>query len=128
MLILNFSHPLTEEQLTRLQEITGEESLPVLSVPVQFDNETAFSVQIEATLAGLPLNATSWQTAKLLLVLPGHSTIAATLLAALHGRCGYFPACARLRPKPDTAPVRFEIAEVVNLQAVREDARGTRTG
>jgi hypothetical protein len=48
------------------------------------------------------------------------------LLAELHGRCGYFPAAVRLRPVPDSVPPRFEVAEIVNLQAVREKARGRR--
>jgi hypothetical protein len=48
------------------------------------------------------------------------------LLAELHGRMGYFPAIVRLRPMPESVPPRFEVAEVINLQAVREHARLSR--
>ena len=51
----------------------------------------------------------------------------ATLLAELHGRCGYFPAQLRLRPVPGSLPPRFEIAEVLNLQALRDAARERRS-
>jgi hypothetical protein len=45
--------------------------------------------------------------------------IAATLLAELHGRMGYFPTILRLKPIPNSTPPQFQVAEVINLQAVR---------
>jgi len=48
------------------------------------------------------------------------------LLAELHGRMGYFPPIVRLRPVPNALPPRFEVAEIINLQAVREAARTRR--
>ncbi len=55
-----------------------------------------------------------------------------TLLAELHGRMGYFPPCIRMRPVvgPDgqrIVPPRFEVAEILNLQAIRDEARRLRT-
>jgi hypothetical protein len=52
--------------------------------------------------------------------------VAVVLLAELHGRMGYFPACLRLRPVEGSTPPRFEAAEVVNLQEVRNAARKRR--
>ena len=66
----------------------------------------------------------------MLIILPGHSLIAAALLAAallavLHGRIGHFPAVARLTRAP--GPVaRFAVAEIVNLQELREESRHNR--
>jgi len=48
------------------------------------------------------------------------------LLAELHGRCGYFPPCIRLRPAQGPVPPQYEVAEVLNLQAVRDAARQKR--
>ncbi|MFN3763696.1 MAG: CRISPR-associated protein Csx15, partial [Anaerolineae bacterium] len=48
------------------------------------------------------------------------------LLAELHGRCGYFPAMLRVRPVPGSTPPRYEVAEIVNLQMLREEARKRR--
>jgi len=51
---------------------------------------------------------------------------AVTLLAYLHGLMGYFPAVIRLRPVEGSTPPQYEVAEVINLQAVREEARCAR--
>jgi len=48
------------------------------------------------------------------------------VLAEIHGRCGYFPPIVRLRPIKDSLPPRFEVAEILNLNAVRETARTKR--
>jgi hypothetical protein len=39
---------------------------------------------------------------------------------------GYFPTCIRLRPVKDALPPRFEPAELLNLQALRDAARAKR--
>jgi hypothetical protein len=36
---------------------------------------------------------------------------------------GYFPAHVRTRPVADALPPRYEVAEILNLQAVRDQAR-----
>jgi len=95
----------------------------VIAAPAQFDTGQPFAAQVDALLAGVPLTAEAWQTAPLLIVPPALNFITAVLLAELHGRMGYFPAMVRLRPVADSVPPRFEVAEVINLQAVREQAR-----
>jgi len=52
--------------------------------------------------------------------------ITALPLAALHGRMGYFPPVIRLRPAADSLPPRYEVVEILNLQAVRDAARQER--
>jgi hypothetical protein len=47
-------------------------------------------------------------------------------LAELHGRMGYFPPILRLRPVEGAIPPRFEVAEIINLQALRDAARKER--
>ena len=44
-------------------------------------------------------------------------------LAEGHSRIGYFPAIVRLRPLAGSLPPHFEVAEIINLQAVRDQAR-----
>jgi len=67
-----------------------------------------------------------WQTAPLLINPPALNSIAAALLAELHGRMGYFPPIVRLRPVAGSTPTRYEVAEVINLQEVRDQARRRR--
>ncbi len=126
MLLLNFSHPLTPDQLAQVEALTAATVERVIAVPAQFDHSRPFVPQVQAMLAQTPLTATEWQTAPLLIVPPALNFITAVLLAELHGRMGYFPPIVRLRPVEGSLPPRFEVAEIINLQAVREQARTRR--
>lgn len=123
MILLNFSHPLTKEQIDYIQEITDEPIAEIISIPVHFDNQQPFLPQLEELVKGLPLTAEQYQTESLLVNPPSLNFITALLLAELHGRMGYFPPILRLRPVERVLPPRFEVAEILNLQAVRETAR-----
>jgi hypothetical protein len=126
MILLNFSHPLTPAQHAQLEQLLAAPLDRVIPVPAQFDTGRPFVPQVEALLAGGPLTAEEWQTEPLLLILPSLNFAAAVLLAELHGRMGYFPAIVRLRPVAGATPPQFEVAEIINLQGVRQDARARR--
>ncbi len=126
MLLVNFSHPLTSTQLTAIEQLAGSQVQRVLDVATQFESSCSFTQQAEALIDSIGLSAQEWQTLPLLINLPSHNVIAALVLAELHGRMGYFPAVIRLRPIPATTPPQFEVAEIINLQAVRERARQAR--
>lgn len=126
MILLNFSHPISAEQIRQLEALSGQPLERVFDLPTQFDNNQPFQPQLDALLAAIPLDAQAWQTAPILVNLPSLNFIAGLLLASLHGRMGYFPPILRTRPVPESLPPRFEIAEILNLQKVRERARETR--
>ena len=126
MLLLNFSHPLTDAQLARIRELAGRDPERVLAVPTQFDHARPFAEQVRELLATVPLTPEQWQTTPLLVNPPSLAPITAVLLAELHGRCGYFPTIVRLRPMVDVTPPQFEVAELINLQALRDTARTQR--
>ena len=124
MLIFNFAHPLTPAHLEQIaQTLKVSETLRVLDIPAQFDPQQSFAVQAIALADAAGLTPEQWQTEPLLVNLPSLNHIAACLLAELHGRMGYFPSIIRLRPMAGSTPPQFELAEVINLQAMREDAR-----
>lgn len=127
MVLLNFSHPLTVEQLQQLEELAGRKIDRVIEVDAQVDPQQPSIVsQVIAIADRAGLAPQEWQTSPLLVNPPSLNFSAMTLLAELHGCCGYFPAVVRLRPVPGSVPLRFEVAEIVNLQAVREKARKRR--
>ena len=126
MRILNFAHPLTAENLAQIEALTGVKVEEVKEVPSQIDPQQSLEPQIEALLDGLGLTAGEWQTAPLIINLPALNYSAAVLLAQLHGRMGHFPPVLRLRPAPGSLIPRFEVAEILNLQAIRERAREKR--
>jgi hypothetical protein len=126
MLILNFSHPLTKDQRAQLEALESQAIDEVRDIPAQFDNSQPLASQVSALVDKIGLTPEEWQTLPILVNPPGYSFAALTLLAELHGRMGYFPAIARIRPIPETTPPRYEVAEIINLQVVRDTARSRR--
>ncbi len=126
MVVINFSHPFTPEQFAQFSALLGRPVDCVLSVPVQLDHDQPFEPQIEQIVAGISLTPDEWQTAPIIVNLPALNVAAALLLAELHGRMGHFPPVARLQPVAGELPPRYAVAEVLNLQAVRDRARRAR--
>ena len=126
MILINLSHPLTAEQRAQIETLAGRPISRVIEKMAQFDTAQPFAPQISALVDNLGLNSEQWQTAPILLILPALNFGAAALLAELHGRCGYFPPVVRTRPIPGSLPPRYEAAEVINLQEIRDAARGKR--
>ena len=126
MLLLNFAHHLTEEHKRQLEEIVHE-PIRVRDLQVHFDlTARKIMPQVVALVDSVALSADEWQTEVLLVNPPALNIIAAAVLAELHGRMGYFPALVRLRRVENSLPPRFEVAEILNLQDVREKARARR--
>lgn len=128
MILLNFAHPLTEEQRQQVEALAGMPLERVLDIPVQFDNAQPFPPQLERLLEAIPLAAQEWQAEPVLVNLPAYNYITAMLLAALHGRMGYFPAILRIRPSLAGSTTHFEVAEIINLHSLREENRLKRFG
>lgn len=126
MILLNFSHPLTAEHLAAIEALTKNNVTQVVDLPIHFEHGLPFQPQLQKALEVVTLSPQEWQTAGILVNLPSFNYIAAMTLAELHGRMGYFPPILRLRPVEGAIPPRFEVAEVVNLQALRDAARKER--
>jgi hypothetical protein len=125
MLILNFTHPLTNEQRAQVEALANTSIEEVRTLPVQINQEEPLEPQITAIIDATGLSSEQWQTLPLLINPPGYAPAAFVLLAELHGRIGHFPSLLRLRPLP--GPVTsYEVAEVLNLQSIREAARKRR--
>lgn len=122
MLILNFSHPLTSEQREQVETLAAAPIENIHTIAVQIDQGQPLEAQIRTIVAAIPLTSEEWQTRSLLVNPPGYAPAAFVLLAELHGRIGHFPTLVRLRPKagPMTS---YEVAELLNLQTIRETAR-----
>ncbi|NPV86936.1 MAG: hypothetical protein HPY45_13125 [Anaerolineae bacterium] len=126
MLLLNFSHPLTPQQVAQIERLSGKTIENIIDLAVQFESQQPFLPQLQALMERIPLTPAEWQNAPILINPPSLNYIAVLLLAELHGRMGYFPPLVRLAPVPGELPPRFEAAEILNLQAVRDQARQAR--
>lgn len=127
MILLNLSHPLTPEQAAAISRLSDQPIERVITLPAQFDHQQPFVPQLQALMAQVDLSPEEWQSASILVNPPSLNFIAALVLAELHGRMGYFPPVLRLRPVKDALPPRYEVAEIINLQAVRDAARMKRS-
>jgi len=123
--VFNFAHPLTSAHCQKIADLVGER-VEAINIHFQIEPRYPLEPQVEAMVDGLGLTPREWQTESFIFNLPSLNYGTAVLLAQLHGRSGYFPAIIRLRPAADSLPVPFEVAEVINLQAVRERARRKR--
>lgn len=126
LILFNFSHPLSDVQIAQIESLA---ELPVgrlFDIGAQFDEQEPFAPQLAAMLAAVDLTPAQWQGEPILVILPSLNFITALLLAELHGRMGYFPTVVRTRPVAGSAPRRYEVAELLDLQGVREAARRSR--
>lgn len=126
MILLNFSHPISETQRADIERIAGQAIDRLIEIPVQFDNELPFLDQVLDLADQIQLDSVSLQTLPILVNLPSLNYIAAGLLVWLNGKMGYFPAIVRMRSRTDQTPFVYEVAEIINLQALRERARKER--
>lgn len=124
MIIINFSHPFTPEQKQQIEDwVADNEQFEYIQVPSQFDQTQSFPEQISHLVESIGLSSEDWQSLPILVNPPAYNFAALTLLAELHGRMGYFPSIIRVRPVEDSTPLRYEVAEIINLQEVRDFAR-----
>lgn len=125
VLLLNYTQPLTAEQLAQVEALLGA-SPELRLIASQVDRGRPLG-QVAVELAdAAALTPQDWQTRPLLLNPPALAPVALALVAELHGRCGYFPPILNIRPVADAMPPRYELAEIVNLQALRDAARNLR--
>jgi hypothetical protein len=122
ILVLNFSHPFTASQRKQLILQLGIE-IEVRVIQVQINNERSLAEQAAILADATMLSSEEWQTLSLVVNPPGFAPVAMALLAELHGRIGHFPTLVRLRPVVDSMSMTYEVAELLNLQALRDEAR-----
>lgn len=118
--ILNFSHPLTDAQLSEVFEKIPE----VIEIPVQITSieRTPLVDQIAMTVDAVGFTPDQWQVEDFIVNLPGLAAAAAGILAEIHGRSGHFPRVLVL----ERVDGKFQIAGIEDLQSVRESARACR--
>lgn len=126
MLILNFSHPLSESQRQQIAEFAQDVEPAVQDIQVQINFTRPLPPQIAAIADAVSMTPREWQTTPFLVNVPGQALVAALLIAELHGRCGYFPPCLVLVRQGNANPPVFEVIGIADLQDQRDAARQRR--
>jgi|SRR5579859_165260 len=123
--IFNFAHPFTEAQQVQLTQML-DEPFDVRLVPTQIDRGVLLAEAARTLADAVGLTPDAWQTMPFIINPPSLAPLALAVMAEIHGRCGHFPAILNIRPVPSMLGTSYEIAEIVNLQALRETARTRR--
>lgn len=126
MLVLNFAHPLTDEQRSQIETLALARIERVVEVATAVDQGSPLIPQAVALVEACGLSSYAWQTSDMIINPPGLASIALAVIAEIHGRRGSFPAIIRMRPAEMASGTRYEVAELINLQSVREMARTRR--
>lgn len=126
MLILNYAHPFTSEQIAQIEGLMGQKIEQIKAIKVHLNQAEPLIPQVTALADAAELTSEEWSGAPLLINPPSLNFVAVALIAELHGRMGYFPACLRMRPVEGSIPPRYEVAEILNLQDLRNAARARR--
>ena len=125
MKIINYTHALTAEQAAAIKSITGQ-PVEEVHIPAHLDHARPFAEQARELVDAAGLTPAAWQGQPLLVIPPALAPAAVAVLAELHGRMGYWPATVRIRPVAGVMPPQYEVAEIINLQASRDEARTRR--
>ena len=127
MILINFAHPLTSDHLKQIERLTNQSVDRIIEIPANIDPQKEICLQVVELIEQTGLSSTEWQTYPLVINPPSLNFIAITLLAELHGRCGYFPVHLRMRPVEGSVPIEYEAAEILSLQGIRETSRKARS-
>jgi len=117
---------LTEQQIERIHSLIDTPVGEVFKLKCKFDHQVSFQKQLVELQSEIPFSSKELQTKPILLVPPALNFIAAMVISDLHGRMGYFPPIIRIRRVENSTPPRYEVAEIINLQDVRDSARDWR--
>lgn len=98
----------------------------MIEIPSQINPDDPLFPQVRSLADTCRLSAREWQTLPVLVNPPSLNFSATALIAELHGRMGYFPTIIRLRPVPCSTPPEFAVAEIVDLQRMRDESRRRR--
>ncbi|MEZ4522953.1 MAG: CRISPR-associated protein Csx15 [Thermomicrobiales bacterium] len=122
MIIINFSHPLTDDQLQAIERAGGESIQRVIAAPAHFHEDEPYLDQIRDLVRHVGLSSHQWQTEPILINPPAYAPIAVSLQTYLHGLAGGFLPVIRLRPVLDSPVRRYEFAEILDLQGLYRDS------
>jgi hypothetical protein len=125
--IINFSHPLSATQSNAFESLSGWTVARIVDVPTHCDQSRPFAEQAVAIVDTVGLTPDVWQSCRLAILPPALTAIACLVIAEIHGRAGHFVPVIRIRPRPGTVPPVFDVAEILDVQGQRDEARSRRS-
>jgi len=115
MIVLNFSHPLTNEHITDIEKMSGKVSR-VINIQTQFNLQEPFGPQIEELMKGVETAKGEEEWTEFLVNPPSLSPIAVMVIAEIRTLMGRFPRIIRMRQIAGSLPPKYGIAEIITLK------------
>jgi len=125
MMIINFSHALTDNQVNSMQQELARPTIDVIDIETAVDRNQPLHKQATQLVDRVGWDSKAWQTRAFFVNPPSLSSLALLVIAEIHGRRGEFPRILVLRRSPQLE-MGFEVAEILDLQNVRDLARKLR--
>lgn len=122
MILINMGHPIGESQLTEVKEFFGEEIVE-MNVDSYLDINQPFTNQIAERIAEVIRNLPDERIA---FILPSLSQAAVLVVLEFFGQRSYMPEIVRWK-KVSNNPPRYGLAEVIQLETYRHEARKRRS-
>ena len=122
MIVVNFSHPLTDDQRATIEEKANTTIDRVIDVSTYVDFDTSVVGQVSELISSIELSITDWQSKPIFIVPPAFTSAAVVLIAHLQGLMGHFPGIVRVQRRPETVVSTFDVVEVISLDVVRDSA------
>lgn len=121
--LVGFGHGFTLSQLEQITTLIGPVGEPLLIKVPTVGARDDLAVVAESVVAELRRRIPSLESRRLVVDLPGLSSLAAAVLVELHGVAGHFPLVVRRASSGDG---HFNVVEVIDLDGLRLRARARR--
>ncbi|GEM_PF-2617440 len=115
LFILNFAHPITDEQLEQIRKLTGFEIVLVKSFPVHFDTNKFFVTQVDDlvdVVSEFVKTIGGWNV-DILINPPSLSSIAVPLLRSLDEAAGRWLPIIKLKRDESSLGAKFIVDEIL---------------
>jgi hypothetical protein len=112
MIVVNFSHPITEAQKSQIEILTAS-PVEIRNVRVQVDQDRSLMPQIQALLDAVGFASDGWQQ-PLIINLPGLAIVAVLLVQEIKQRAKELK-LIRLQPVQDALTVTYRVAELLEI-------------
>lgn len=128
MIIINFSHPITPEQIEQIEKLyyeqyeLTEKVEQVIDIPVAIQNDKPIMTQVNDLIRQFQAAITPAQgnDEVVLINLPGLAIVAAIIAVWLvdSGYFNYTPLVMRVAPVAGSLPPKFNVVELVEIEAI----------
>jgi hypothetical protein len=120
MILINFGASFKPLQISQAEAFLHEPITRIINLPFNVDSDQEVLRQFKNNMGRLKLSKADLLAEPVVVNLPQQNYLSVMALAELHARMGYFPPIIRTRMKSSGILPYYEVAEVIDLQAIED--------